>query len=240
MKKNFYLIIVLTFFVLFVKANTQSVIWSETFEGDWTANWHADAGTWEAGIPTSGPNAAHSGDKCAATVLGGNYNTNVQSRLIRHNSFTVPSASENPRLRFWHWYSMGPNDYGKVQIKVDGTTDWVDISPSYINTGSDVWTYPSIDLSDYAGQSVQIAFYIYSNPFDVSTGWYIDDVEVLTGPMTFNNPEDWESGLGEWASESGTWEVGTPSGGPGEAYEGQQCAATVLNGNYATSVSSRL
>ncbi len=135
---------------------------------------------------------------------------------------------------------MGPNDYGKVQIKVDGTTDWVDISPSYINTGSDVWTYPSIDLSDYAGQSVQIAFYIYSNPFDVSTGWYIDDVEVLTGPMTFNNPEDWESGLGEWASESGTWEVGTPSGGPGEAYEGQQCAATVLNGNYATSVSSRL
>ncbi len=31
--------------------------------------------------------------------------------------------------------------------------------PDYTNTGSNIWTYPSIDLSEYAGQSVQIAFY---------------------------------------------------------------------------------
>ena len=244
MKKNVYLTIVFAIFSLVsVNANTEATLWSEDFEGDWTANWHADAGTWEAGIPTSGPIGANSGDKCAATVLDGNYTEPVSSRLIRHTSFTVPAALQNPRLRFWHWYSLSSGDYGKVQIKVVGTTDWVDVSTTYTSTGSNIWTYPSIDLSDYAGKSIEIAFYFYSinTSFgNVSSGWYIDDIEVVTGSIAFNNPEDWESGIGDWASERGTWEVGAPSSGPGSAHNGIQCAATVLDGNYAEPVSSKL
>lgn len=77
--KNLYLIILFVLFpVVFAIANTQTTLWSENFEGDWTANWHADAGTWEVGTPTSGPKAAYAGDKCAATVLGGNYSAYVQ------------------------------------------------------------------------------------------------------------------------------------------------------------------
>jgi hypothetical protein len=246
MKKNFYFIIVLTFSVLFVQANTQSVIWSENFEGDWTANWYVENGTWEVGTPTSGPNSAYAGVKCAATVLGGNYPATANTRFIQISKFVVPSLSENPRLRFWHWYSFSYSDFAKVQIKVDGTNDWVDISTSYTWTGSNIWTCPLIDLSDYAGQSVQIAFYFSAtnntgiSGDDVSTGWYIDDIEIVTGPISFNNPEDWENGIGDWASERGTWEVGTPSSGPGAAYKGEHCAATVLNGNYAATVESRL
>ncbi len=138
---------------------------------------------------------------------------------------------------------MSSGDYGKVQIKIEGATDWVDISTSYTSTGSNIWTYPSIDLSDYAGETVQIAFYFHSVDTyfgNVSTGWYIDNVEVITGPIDFNTPEDWENGIGDWASERGTWEVGTPSVGPGAAYDGQQCAATVLEGNYSEPVDSRL
>ncbi len=79
MKKNVYLTIVFAIFSLIsVNANTEATLWSEDFEGDWTANWYADAGTWEVGAPTSGPNAAHSGDNCAATVLGGNYSEPCQ------------------------------------------------------------------------------------------------------------------------------------------------------------------
>ncbi|HSO87675.1 MAG TPA: hypothetical protein VLQ91_14055, partial [Draconibacterium sp.] len=242
MKKNLYLTIVCVLFsVVFVMANTETALWSENFEGDWTANWYVDAGTWEVGIPTSGPNAAHTGDKCAATVLGGNYPANANTRLIRFNTFTVPSANQNPRLRFWHWYSFASADQGTVQIKV-GTGDWETISETYINTGSAVWTYSSIDLSSYAGLSVQLAFLLKSDGsgYTVSTGWYIDDIEVVSGPIVFNNPETWESGLGDWYPDLGTWEVGTPSSGPGSAHTDQKCAATVLNGNYHASVNSRL
>ena len=224
-------------------ANAQ--VWSEDFEGDWTVDWHADYGTWEVGIPTSGPDTTHSGSQCAATILNGNYTEPVKSRLIRHTEFVVPSASENPRLRFWHWYSFSSADYGKVQIKPADSTDWIDISVSYTSTSSSVWSYSFLDLSAYADQSIQIAFYFYSVNYqggysDASSGWYIDDVEVITGPKVFNNPEKWESGIGDWASEKGTWEVGIPTSGPNSAYTGENCAATVLNGNYAKPVSSRL
>ncbi len=65
-----------------------------------------DAGTWEVGVPTSGPDSAFNGQNCAATVLNGNYPAYADTRLIRHTSFVVPSANQNPRLRFWQWYSF--------------------------------------------------------------------------------------------------------------------------------------
>ncbi|MGM0621330.1 MAG: hypothetical protein ACQETJ_09825, partial [Bacteroidota bacterium] len=65
--KNFTLtFLMLLLAAVFVHANTQTTLWSETFEGDWTANWYVENGTWEVGEPTSGPNAAYSGDNCAA------------------------------------------------------------------------------------------------------------------------------------------------------------------------------
>ncbi len=231
-------------FVLFlcsnlIKSQVTSVFYDD-FEGDWTSDWHADAGTWEVGVPTSGPNEAHSPTKCAATILAGNYTTSVNSRLIRHTSFIVPELNKNPRLRIWHWYSFSSGDYGYIQLKIDGTTDWINISPKYINTGGNVWTYPSIDLSDYAGMSVQIAFFFHSDTYSNSTGWYIDDLRILSGLTTFNTLEGWENGIGDWSSEKGTWQVGIPNGGPGEAYSGDYCIATNLDGSYTTSVSSKL
>jgi len=80
-----------------------TVLWLEDWEGNWSQDWHADGGTWEVGVPTSGPVSAHSGNQCAATILDGDYSEGVDSRLIRHTVFTVPSVSENPRLRFWQW-----------------------------------------------------------------------------------------------------------------------------------------
>jgi hypothetical protein len=41
--------------------------------------------------------------------------------------------------------------------------------------------------------------------------------------------EDWEGNwTANWNVSAGTWEVGTPTSGPGNAYSGIGCAATVL------------
>src|SRR5690606_14115644 len=95
-----------------------SVLWSEDWEGNWVDNWHADHSVWDAGIPTTGPITAISGQNVAATNLTGNYPDNSDTRFIRHVSFTVPSASLNPRLRFWQWYRFSTADYGNVQISI--------------------------------------------------------------------------------------------------------------------------
>ena len=176
--------------IALANAQAQTTLWSEDFEGDWTANWHADAGTWEVGIPASGPNSAYAGDQCAATKLNGNYSEPVSTRLIRHSSFVVPAASENPRFRFWYWFSFSDLDWGEVQIKTSNG-DWESISNPMDNYGSNAWSYGSVDISAYADSTVQIAFYFHSRrsgvSYDLSTGWYIDEVSLVTGAYVFNN-----------------------------------------------------
>ena len=228
-------------------AINEKTLWSEDWERDnWSDDWHADQGTWETGVPTSGPGSAYTGQNCAATILGGNYIEGVSSRLIRHIDFTVPSAEENPHLRFWHWASPSELDYGAVQIRVSGNTEWEDIpSGKYALYNGGVWTHAYLDLSAYADSLVQIAFYFQSRQNgsypDVSSGWYIDDITVIYGgDLIFNNPEDWESGIDDWYVNSGTWQVGVPTSGPDSSYAGQNCAATILGGNYYEWVGSRL
>jgi len=100
------------------------------------------------------------------------------------------------------------------------------------------------DLSPFANTTLELRWYFKARqigPFgDVSTGWYIDDISVLSGTMGFQNPEGWESGIGDWYVDGGLWEVGRPTSGPNGAYRGVNCAATVLAGNYCEPTATRL
>ena len=145
-----------------------------------------DVGTWQVGKPTGGPGTAYDGTNCAATGLAGSYNANVDSRLISP-FFVVPTADQNPRLRFWHWFTTQLTyDYGEVQIRTNGGS-WVTISPAYSGY-SGGWTQPSIDLSAYAGQAVQLAFYFHSDGGGQAGGWFVDDVTVVTGAIMTLTP----------------------------------------------------
>jgi hypothetical protein len=229
--------------------------WSENFDdGNGNTRWYADNGVWQIGSPTIGPATnslgyrTHSGQYCGTTGLTGDYPQNANSRLIRIASFVVPSAGLSPRLRFWHWFlTYNANDYGVVELQVVGTTNWVAISGQhYYNDGS-AWTYASLDLSAYAGQNVKLAFHFisdgaydeYGNP-TVDPGWYVDDIALVTGTPVINNPEGWENGIGDWYADNGTWQVGVPTSGPGAAHSGTNCLATILGGNYAENVNSRM
>ena len=218
----------------------------ESFENG-LGDWSVDGGTWEVGVPTSGPNSAYAGTNCAATVLAGDYADDSSGRLVSP-AFVVPSADQNPRLRFWQWYDFnewrGP-DFGEVQIKV-GTNGWQTLA-HYEGTSSGVWSQPSFDLSAYAGQTVQFGFYYESHAsygtVAVAPGWYIDEVTLVTGAiqtLVANVPESFEAGLGDWSVDGGTWEVGVPTSGPGVAHSGTNCAATVLAGDYGDDGSGRL
>lgn len=220
--------------------------WTENFEDNWAASWYADNGTWTGGAPTWGPGGPYSGASCAGTVLTGDYPPNIDTRWVRHVDFTVPNAELNPRLRFWHWYSFSWTDYGEVQLSTDQGDTWTTISPNYTWSGSGVWTQPVIDLRSWADSTVRIAFLLHAHDdvghstSDVSSGWYIDNLEFVADPIIFNVHEGFELDVRDWCSERGTWEIGGPTSGPGSAYTDSTCAATVLAGNYAATVDSRL
>jgi Immune inhibitor A-like, MAM domain len=215
--------------------------WSEDFEGNWQDCWHVDAGTWEVGSPASGPGSAHSGINSAATTLAGVYSNYADSRLVRHCPFVVSATAPDPGLTFWHWFDFYPNDddYGQVQIRVVGDSGWTTLAECR-NSGGGVWSRTFVPLADYAGQTVEIAFYFHSDNAFQKEGWYIDDVSYEEGPRVLTSPQDWESGFEDWHADFGTWEVGAPASGPGSAHGGANCAATRLDGIYSNNAESRL
>ena len=163
--------------------------------------------------------------------------------------FVVPAASQNPRLRWWQWFHLGNSyngtDLGDFQISTNNGTSWQTLlSIGGENAASGGWTEPSVDLSAYAGQSVQIAFYYQTGDeyHSGGPGWFVDDVTLVTGPpvtLTPNVPVGFESGLGDWSVDNGLWAVGVPTAGPGAAYDGTNCAGTGLAGNVPTFVETR-
>lgn len=224
----------------------ETIVWSDNFDTNAASRWSATGG-WHISIPTAGPptnsagHRAYSGSLCANTQ---NYKINTDSRLActsynGSNYLTIPSADQAPRLRFWHWFNLS-SSLGFVEISTDGV-NWNQISPTYQNspTSGGVWSRPSIDLTPYAGQNVQFRFRFYGAAAN-NLGWFVDDVEVVSGVPWLNFPEGFEAGQGNWSVEQGTWQIGIPTSGPGKAHAGTNCAATVLAGNYPASTDTRL
>jgi hypothetical protein len=219
-------------------AQPETVLWSENWEGFWILDWSVSGGLWDVGPPSNGPGAAQQGANVAGTVLDANYPVTASTRLIRETSFVVPS--NNPRLRFWSWFSMGGGDNARVQIRPVGGA-WTTLSEVYALNGCGVWTHDGVDLSAWSDSTVQVSFWFQSinccSGDDEGPGWFIDEVEVISGDVTFDT--DWESGAGKW-SANGSWEVGVPTAGPSTAYGGASCAGIRLDGSYCTESDSWL
>ncbi|OEU81267.1 MAG: hypothetical protein BA865_06000 [Desulfobacterales bacterium S5133MH4] len=218
-------------------------IFSYDFESGWD-DWYADNGIWEVGTPTSGPNEAYSNPTCAGTVLDGDY-PETDSRLVSH-SIQLPAigAGEEIHLRFWHWFSFASDDAGRVQVSEETVpgewSDWVSLD-SYTGSSGEVWTYPLVDLSGYAGGKVRIGFLLDDDYYPgsyVGLGWYVDDVSITLGETTVLNSGDtytcgFEEGIGDWWVHNGAWQVGMPTSGPGGTHSGANVAGTVLDGDYS-------
>ena len=228
-------------------------LYMEDFEG--VSEWSAENGVWEIGAPADGPAAPYNGLNCAGTILDGDYPAQTDSRLIGpyispwEQGVDLPETDgqEELHLRFWHWFSYSSYDSGRVQISIKNAEtglwgDWIDIGSS-ISSYSGGWTLKDIEISEYAGQTIRIGFLHVAgrdayNRASESSGWFLDDIRIIKKMPQFTG--DFEMGLMDWSAETGVWQVGTPSSGPAECYEGDQCAGTVLDGNYPAHTDSRL
>ncbi len=168
----------------------------EGFENGWR-DWSTDGGIWQVGVPTSGPNQAHGGQKVAATVVGGSYPAWPDSRLISP-AVQLPSvvAGEELELRFWQWASYSWRDYGYVQVSVwtNGTwSAWVTVAQPVDEAHETPWSKVAVGLRAYAGRQVRLSFYHVANPYygdwsDVGSGWYLDDIHIKRGNISLISP----------------------------------------------------
>ena len=177
--------------VLFLSVNSAraEIVYEYDFETGWD-DWWADNGVWGVGVPTSGPESSHSPVNCAATNLDGNYPLYTGSRLVSP-SLDLPevAAGQEIVLRFWHWFSYynekyTTDDRGQVQVKTYENGVWSDWEALLtVSLSSPVWSTAQVDLSAHAGKRVRVGFlhqdYRVATGSGESTGWYIDDIEIV-------------------------------------------------------------
>lgn len=158
----------------------------DTCEGTITG-WASTEGVWQLGTPTSGPNVAHSGNRCWATRLDGNYGYLTRSSL--QSTWIDLPVTAPLELRFWHWFSFSGSDgvdYGYVSVDHSGGTTTVAGNFTGASSG---WSQYIVDLSAYAGQTIRINFRMVDvdgNGFgsSESSGWYLDDFEFVGLPKS--------------------------------------------------------
>ncbi len=178
-------------------------LYNEDFEeGDGGMVPDPPEGAWEWGIPTVGPDSAHSGQNCWGTCLGGNYENNADWSLI----LQVPLYDVRwPLLRFYTWYKFEAGffgtfpDGGNVKVSVDSGATWSIVTPvggydgvigdhnPYMpgepafgddETG-DFWHEVIIPLYEVSGNpTIWIKFELASDNAITNRGWYIDDIRI--------------------------------------------------------------
>jgi hypothetical protein len=226
-------------------ASSAQVVLSEDFEGGWGTT-YATNGVWQVGSPTSGPMNAYSGIAVAGTSLAGAYPADTDS-CLRGFFAVLPSiaADEEIRLQFMNAFEYGGCDSGYVQLSTydagDGSwSAFETVGTSVVNNSG--WSLKEVDLSAYAGQTVEVAFcHTAASAYPCGsggTGWYIDDVLIEVRQPSFNG--DFENGWNGWSTDRGVWQVGTPQAGPGAAFGGTGAVGTHLDGSYPPDTDSRL
>jgi hypothetical protein len=145
-------------------------------------------------------------------VHSGNYafwsNKGDESNMTLTREFDFTNVSSPIELSYWTWYLIEEDwDYLHVEASTDGETWEILTTPSgtdedpsgnsygwgYTGATGD-WIQERVDLSQYAGQTVQIRFEYVTDAAVHEDGFLLDDVQV----DAINYMEDFEAGDGGW------------------------------------------
>jgi subtilisin family serine protease len=149
--------------------------------------------------------------------------TTSDQRLVSP-AVVLPDEGAGLTLQFWNWQEMessfsGCWDGGVVEISTDGGASWTYLPTSVMLTDPydgpvtglasldgwcgdpQDWLKSVVDLSAYAGQTVQFRFRLGSDTSVSREGWYVDDVVVqacVAGGLPFADGFD-SGGTDGWS-----------------------------------------
>lgn len=183
-------------------AGTPTTLFTTDFEADDGGFTHAGtADEWERGLPTFAPiTSCHSGSNCWVTDLDNSYNASSIQELVSpaielSGPATVPirvswaQKFQMESASFDHfWVEVRPAGSPTVGRKLyefkDATMTNAVGNPSVTIQESAGWAVLSADISEYAGQDVELRVHVDSDSSVQLAGVAIDDVTVSScGPV---------------------------------------------------------
>lgn len=153
---------------------------------------------------------------------------------------TVDVPATDPKLWMWNNYVIEEDwDFGFVEVSTDGGTTWAE-QKVYDETGAEVstpadyedphgrmadygdkqygltgssdgWQHQYVDLTPYAGQTVQLRLLQATDAGYTDMGWFADDFELASGADTVWS-DDVETGDNGWTAKIGTFVDGEALG----------------------------
>lgn len=122
----------------------------------------------------------------------GDYDADENSLISLIEPIELPATSM-ALLRFYaKWDIEYDYDYVQLQLRTGGTGSWTALEGKYTRPGSSNqsagkpvydgqsdWVQESIDLTEYAGESIELRFVLVSDSYVEEDGFYFDDFELL-------------------------------------------------------------
>ena len=175
----------------------------------------------------------HSGAEMWWGNTGQNWARNTLTR-------TVDVPATEPKLWMWNDYVIEKDwDYGFVEVSTDGGATWAEqkvynASGAEVSTPDDYadpkgrmadyggkkygltgssngWRHDYVDLTPYAGQTVQLRLLQATDAGYTDQGWFADDFALTSGADTVWS-DDVESGANGWTAATGTFVDGEALG----------------------------
>ncbi|GEM_PF-511897 len=181
-----------------LKMSQGTNVFSTDFE-DGNAGFTAN-GEWQWGSVDFGPDQAHSGQRCWATNLDGNYPVGIHLASLQTPVLPIQGLIM-PQVQFYQWYQIEDGyDGGNLKISTDAGKTWHLLEPeagypllSIPDTyGNPLSLQPAFSGKTYTWQKVIFNLETYKSVpliqlrFDLGTdqqkeaaGWYIDDFRIV-------------------------------------------------------------
>jgi hypothetical protein len=168
-------------------ARAQTVLFEDDFEQG-TAKWSIED-YWH--LATEGPpcldSSFPSGSHCMWYGIESTCNFNGQildfQELRLASPINLPTGGGGVFLEFWSRSQTEDDtfwDSRKVRVSADGGLTWPTVLQIVQQT--EPWTQHTVDLSGYAGQTIELKFEFWAGDGVLNgyLGWLIDDVEIRT------------------------------------------------------------
>jgi len=214
-----------------------AMVYSEDFEdgeGGYTVSGANPSWAW--GMVGSGPGAAHSGINAWGTNLDGDYPHDGDAYLASPTIDLSGHSSEAFILSWWQFLVTEPGfDIATAEASANGGATWTAVYGRESGAVDQRWARHSAYLpSRFAVPNFRIRFRLLSDE-DVSlSGYYVDDVSILTTEEEQLYAESFDLTDGGFAvTGTASWEHGSPIETVGVAHSAPHAWGTDLDGHYA-------
>jgi hypothetical protein len=181
--------LVVTMLLTGERASGQTLIFRETFEGNfpqdggWSVgdqNPDGDPAFWDdVSLLSFGSPPSHGSEwvgYCAGVGYGGNaFQPSYQSDMVAFMSKRLDLRGYgSATLTFWHTVASIDAGFDQCAVFINGQAIY-DVSEAF------GWTQTTLDLTPYAGTQPDLAFVFFSDEVFEGEGWYLDDIMVTGG-----------------------------------------------------------